>query len=74
MIKMYWDFYGEDAPQTAKHHEIHVTEFCQRNDLKDFKTGILDGKGISSAWVTVPEKDMLLVRDALRPKRGEKLD
>ena len=33
-IKLLWDFRGEDAAETAKHHTIHLKEFAEfKNNL-----------------------------------------
>ena len=32
-IKLLWDFRGEDAKETAKHHTIHLKEFATLEKL-----------------------------------------
>jgi hypothetical protein len=71
-IKLIWDFRGMDAEKTALHHEIHLKEFAEREKIQDAISGIeLLGEHYSIAYITVNEDDMLKVRDALIPHRGE---
>lgn len=71
-LKLIWDFYGPDAQKTAEHHEIHLKEFIQKENLNLNITGIenLDENHFI-AFLVVNENEMLPVRDALKPKRGE---
>lgn len=71
-IKLIWDFRGQVAAKTAEHHEIHLKEFIQIEKLLLNITGfkiISDMHAI--AFMVVEEKDMIPVRDALKPHRGE---
>lgn len=71
-IKLIWEFYGEDAKKTAEHHAIHLTEFAKMKALENIEAGteeIADQE--HSAHIIVAEADMIAVRDALRPKRGQ---
>ena len=71
-IKMIWDFRGMDAEQTALHHEIHLKEFAEREKLKNTVCGVDSINDIYTlAFITVDESDMILVRNALMPHRGE---
>lgn len=71
-IKMIWDFRGMDGEQTAIHHEIHLKEFAQRENLKETITGVEVVNDVYAiAYITVLESDMVTVRDALMPHRGE---
>lgn len=71
-IKLIWDFRGPFATKTAEHHEIHLKEFIQREKLAFDITGhqvISELHAI--AFMVVEEEQMIMVRDALRPHRGE---
>ncbi len=71
-IKLIWDFRGVDAEQTARHHEIHLKEFSRREGFSEVDCGIEVVSDIYTiAYITVLERDMILVRDALLPHRGE---
>lgn len=82
-IKLIWNFSGPDAEGTAKHHEIHIREFLEKNNFNHLITGIdyqqnpdssrMVGTGYRawSAYLIVDEKDMILFRDALKPHKGE---
>ncbi len=71
-IKLIWDFRGEDGHQTAIHHEIHLKEFARKEDVPYVNTGVEPlGDLHSTAFITVPESYMRIVRDALIPHRGE---
>ena len=71
-IKLIWDFRGPAGSKTAEHHEIHLKEYIQIEKLPVNITGyemINDMHAI--AWMVVNESDMITVRDALKPHRGE---
>lgn len=71
-IKLIWDFRGEAAAKTAEHHQIHLEEYILTQSLALNITGhqlISDMHAI--AFMVVKESEMIAVRDALRPHRGE---
>jgi len=71
-LKLIWDFFGPDALKIAEHHEIHLKEYIQLENLDCQITGfksLNDNQAI--AFMVVDEKDMIVVRDALKPRRGE---
>lgn len=71
-IKLIWDFRGEVAAKTAEHHEIHLKEFIEAEKLALNSTGFeIQNEMHSIAFMVVEEKDMIAVRDALKPHRGE---
>jgi hypothetical protein len=71
-IKLIWDFRGEMASKTAEHHEIHLKEFIQAEKLELNITGFeVLNEMHAIAFMVVNEKDMIMVRDALKPHRGE---
>lgn len=71
-IKLIWDFFGEDAEQTAKHHAIHLQEFTKMKAMNNCEAGT-ESKSAEEhlAYLIVEEENMIAVRDALRPKRGQ---
>lgn len=71
-IKLIWDFRGPDAQKTAEHHEIHLKEFIQKEKLENDITGVMKIEDLYSlAYLVVNESEMISVRDALKPHRGE---
>jgi len=70
-VKLIWDFFGDDAQKTAEHHAIHLEEFCKKENFSFFESGTESSPDITIAFLTVEETNMILVRDTLRPKRGE---
>lgn len=71
-IKLIWDFRGPDAQKTAEHHEIHLKEFIQKEKLENNITGVMKIEDLYSlAYLVVNESEMISVRDALKPHRGE---
>jgi len=67
-----WDFYGEDAKKTAEHHAIHLREFAKMKAIDNTKAGTEEiNEQEHLAYLIVAEEQMILVRDALRPKRGQ---
>ena len=72
-IKFIWDFRGVDAAKTARHHEIHLREFINKNELTNFQlTGAEDINEMHSLtyWV-IPESEIMNYRDILRPHRAQ---
>lgn len=72
-IKLIWDFKGMDAEQTARHHEIHLKEFINKNELSHFPiTGIeVINEMHSIAFWVIPESEIMNYRDILRPHRAQ---
>jgi len=71
-LKLIWDFRGPDAQKTAEHHEIHLKEFIQKEKLENEITGVMKIDDLYSlAYLVVNESEMISVRDALKPHRGE---
>ncbi len=70
-IRLVWDFYGETAEGTAQHHVVHLKEFMEREKLDYFNEGIDSNVELHClAYMTVSEKDVKILRDALRPNRA----
>jgi len=70
-IKIIWDFYGDKAEKTAQHHEIHLKEFMAKHQLELFSSGVSSAADFHfMAHITIPEKDVKTVRDALKPHRA----
>lgn len=71
-IKLIWDFRGPAAEKTAEHHEIHLKEFIEAEKLDLNITGFTAVTDMHSiAFLVVNEQEMITVRDALKPHRGE---
>jgi len=74
-IKLLWDFRGEDAKETAKHHTIHLKEFATLEKLAFHKINVLEKNPmLAAAFIIVDESTMKIYRDALKPHRGEIVD
>lgn len=71
-LKLIWDFFGDDAQPIAEHHVIHLKEFAtnQKITFYEANTEILNDNQ-SIAFITVDEENMISVRDALKPHRGQ---
>ncbi len=71
-IKMIWDFRGPTAMQTAKHHEIHLTEYLQQ---KEIEYHLLKVHGLSEfkteVWLVTDESFVVKIRQDLKPHRGQ---
>ncbi len=71
-IKLIWDFRGETALNTAKHHQIHLDEYVQMEKIPNTESGFQQiSEHYSIAFLTVDKQNMIVVRDALKPHRGE---
>lgn len=71
-IKLIWDFRGPAAAKTAEHHEIHLKEYIILEKLPLNITGFsILNEMHAIAFMVVEEAQMITVRDALKPHRGE---
>ncbi|MBC7493446.1 MAG: hypothetical protein H7221_00455 [Flavobacterium sp.] len=71
-IKLIWDFKGQDAEKIAVHHEIHLKQFLQMEQLEASVTGFeIKNELHAIAFMIVDKDQMIAVRDALKPHRGE---
>ena len=71
-IKLIWDFRGPTASKTAEHHEIHLKEYIKFKDLGPSITGHQQiDEMYSFAYMVVEEKNMIMIRDVLKPHRAE---
>jgi hypothetical protein len=71
-IKLIWDFHGPDAEKIAQHHVIHLNDFAKIEQLALPLTGV---ESVSEmhfiAYLVVDQYQMIAVRDALKPHRGQ---
>jgi len=71
-IKLIWDFRGPAAAKTAEHHQIHLKEYIIAKKLDLNITGNTTFNDMHSiAFLVVHKSEMIPVRDALKPHRGE---
>jgi hypothetical protein len=71
-IKLIWDFRGEVSAKTAEHHEIHLKEYIFIQKLPLNITGFeIKNELHAIAFMVVTEENMIAIRDALKPHRGE---
>ena len=71
-IKLIWDFRGPTSSKTAEHHEIHLKQYVIAEKLSPNITGFeIFGEMHAVAFMVVTSENMIKVRDALKPHRGE---
>lgn len=71
-IKLIWDFRGPASGKTAEHHEIHLKEYIAIEKLPVNITGFeIQGEMQAIAFMVVTDENMIQVRDALKPHRGQ---
>ncbi len=74
-IKLIWDLHGPDAKPMAEHHAIHLKEYIAREKLELIESGVEELTSTHSlAYIVIKEKNMIQVRDALKPHRGERVE
>ena len=70
-ITLIWDFHGGDAQKTAEHHVKHLEEFMAREKFEYAATFTQsNADNHCMACMTVQEKDVFTLRDALKPARA----
>ncbi|WP_430467849.1 hypothetical protein [Winogradskyella ouciana] len=71
-LKLIWDFRGPVSQKTAEHHLVHLKEYIALNDLNITITGVETLSEMHSiAFLVVDESEMIPIRDALKPHRGQ---
>jgi len=71
-IKLIWDFRGPASAKTAEHHEIHLKQYIAAENLSPSITGFeVLNEMYAIAFMVVRAENMIQVRDALKPHRGE---
>jgi hypothetical protein len=71
-LKLIWDFRGPTSAKTAEHHEIHLKEYIAAEKLPINITGFeVYDEMYAIAFMVVTDENMISVRDALKPHRGE---
>ncbi|WP_333600083.1 hypothetical protein [Flavobacterium sp.] len=71
-IKLIWDFRGSASAKTAEHHEIHLKEYIAIEKIPVNITGFeIKNEMHAIAFMVVTDENMIAVRDALKPHRGE---
>jgi len=71
-IKLIWDFRGPKATKIAEHHEIHLKEFSVAEKIVVTATGFQTISDMYAlAYMVINEEQMIPIRDALKPHRGE---
>lgn len=70
-IKLIWEFHGPDSRLTAQHHAKHLKEYGVTNNVTNHMTGVGMIETGYIAYIIVNESEMIGVRDALIPQRGE---
>jgi hypothetical protein len=71
-IKLYWDFYGPDAAQMAEHHGIHLKTYMEGKSIAH-EVGFEATENHAFAFLRIAEADLETVKNALKPKRGERI-
>jgi len=70
-IRIIWDFHGNSAEGTAKHHLRHLLQFMEKNNLELLDSGLSSAADYHHlAYITINETDVKVVRDALKPHRA----
>jgi len=71
-IKLIWDFKGDEAKEIAKHHIVHIDQFAAKENIELIASGVDSINEMHTiAYMVVLEPQMIAVRDALKPHRGE---
>jgi len=70
-IKFIWDYFGPPAIRTAEHHNIHLREFAEAEQLSIQKTGFeKHSDEHASAYILLAENDALRLKDVLKPHKA----
>lgn len=72
-IRLHWDFFGPDAKVTAEHFLRHLDQFCAREGISGYTHWVREEPVRCTAIMECDEQYLKLLRDALRPVRGERV-
>jgi hypothetical protein len=72
IIKIIWDFRGDDSDEIAKHHAIHLKQFCEKENIpfNEIDTSLISDF-YTVAFITTEKENVNIIRDALKPHRAE---
>jgi hypothetical protein len=73
LLRFHWDFFGPDAQRTAEHFLHHLDEFNKKEGVVDYRHWTTDHRVKVTATLECDERHLLLIRDRLRPVRGERV-
>lgn len=73
LLRFHWDFFGADAAETARHFLRHADEFCARNGISGQRHWATVLQSHTTATLECDEQHLRTIRDALRPKRAERV-
>ena len=73
LLRFHWDFFGPDALRTAGHFLEHVDEFCEKESIGPKKHWIRQDAAKCTAILECDQQHLQIVRDRLRPIRGERV-
>lgn len=69
-MRLIWDFFGGDAYGTAAHHQIHLREFFENDELEWTKMNVGTAqKNHAMSWCEVDASISDAVERALKPQR-----
>jgi len=71
-LKLIWDFRGPAGGKTAEHHLTHLKEYLK---IQQMDISILGTESLNEmhhiAYLVCDESEMIGLRDALKPHRGQ---
>lgn len=71
-IKLLWDFHGPDAEKIASHHQLHLDQFAEKEQINNPISGVERFSEMHSfAFLVIDKEIMIPVRDALKPHRAQ---
>jgi len=71
-IKLIWDFRGSASAKTAEHHLVHLKDYIESEKLPIDVTGFeIINEMYAIAFMVVTDEHLILIRDVLKPHRGE---
>ena len=72
-LRFHWDFFGPDALRTAEHFLLHLDQFCAREGVEGHRHWTTEHPMRAVATVECDERYLVIIRDALRPRRAERV-
>ena len=73
-VKLVWNFNGEDSLRTAKHHLIHLKEYCKTERIDVFEFGAEEKNQFSSySYLIIRDELVKKISGILKPHQGFKI-
>ncbi|PTX63011.1 hypothetical protein C8N46_102412 [Kordia periserrulae] len=74
-VKLIWDFRGPNGKRTAEHHCVHLHDFIKMEKLHGEAIKVVEFSEMhAAATMIIKEEDVTVMREKLKPHRGQRVE